>query len=157
MSISPIVRQAWQCNTRVNRIVLDHLTPAMLSAEMPGGDVTVAAQLAHITGTTKYWGMNFAPSLAALPDLASEDGEQDSVVTDLARIRIVVTDTASDVIDAAESATDKGTLPHADVEAYLIHMMVHDAHHRGQILLALKTAGHPMPDEDAMWGPWRGE
>lgn len=46
--------------------------------------------------------------------------------------------------------------PHASADAYLMHMMLHDAHHRGQILLALKSAGHPLPDEDAMWGPWRG-
>lgn len=46
--------------------------------------------------------------------------------------------------------------PHASADADLMHMMIHGAHHRGQIRLALKTAGHPLPDEDAMWGPWRG-
>ena len=28
--------------------------------------------------------------------------------------------------------------------------MAHDAHHRGQILLALKTNGHPLPDEESI-------
>ena len=50
-----------------------------------------------------------------------------------------------------------GQPPHSSADAYLIHMMVHDAHHRGQILLAPKTSGYSLPNEDAMWGPWRGE
>lgn len=64
------------------------------------------------------------------------------------------------VLGAAQAATQKGATAygesHDSPDAFLIHMMVHDAHHRGQILLALKTAGHPLPDEDAVWGPWRG-
>ncbi|MEM6431914.1 MAG: DinB family protein [Deinococcota bacterium] len=36
-----------------------------------------------------------------------------------------------------------------------MHMMVHDAHHRGQILLALKTSGHTLPDEGSFWMPWK--
>jgi uncharacterized damage-inducible protein DinB len=36
-------------------------------------------------------------------------------------------------------------------------MIIHDAHHRGQILLALKTAGHPLPNEDIFWNPLNRE
>jgi uncharacterized damage-inducible protein DinB len=34
-------------------------------------------------------------------------------------------------------------------------MTMHDAHHRGQILLALKSEGFPLPDENKLWSPLR--
>jgi uncharacterized damage-inducible protein DinB len=36
-------------------------------------------------------------------------------------------------------------------------MRVHDAHHHGQMLLALKANGHLLPAEEGMWVPWRGD
>lgn len=156
MAISKTVRDAWQANDRVNAVLLDHLTPEMLEAQTPGGGWTVAHHLAHMTGVVKYWGMDFAPKLEALPDLHDENGVME---TDLSRIREVMEQTREAALEAATSQPegDKGKLPHPSVEAYLIHMLVHEAHHRGQILLALKTNGYPLPDEDSMWGPWRGE
>ena len=157
MSISPTVREAWLANLRVNEVLVAHLDAEMMTARTPGGGMTVAQQLAHITGTTKYWGMNFADAFQALPDLGPDDGAPEAAERDPTRVREVVADVARGSLAAAEAAEDQGSLPHPSVEAYLIHMMVHDAHHRGQMLLALKDAGHPLPDEDAMWGPWRGE
>ncbi len=152
------VKEVWHANLSVNAALLEHLVPDMLEAKTPGGGYTVAQQLAHITGTVKYWGMLLDEKrLDKLPDLYDTDADDFVAETDPARIREVMDQTARTALEAAENANDKGNLPHPSIEAYLIHMMVHDAHHRGQILLALKTAGHPLPDEDALWGPWRGE
>lgn len=158
MPRSSSVQRAWAANQTVNRALIDHLTPAMLSAASPGGGFTVADHLAHITGVVKHWGMRIDPELLAeVPDLAEEHGDDAwTVETDLARIADVHGRTAA-AAAATAAAHPEGSAasPHADADAYLIHMLVHDAHHRGQILLALKTAGHPLPDEDAMWAPWR--
>ena len=37
MSLSPSVKEAWQANTRINRTLLMHLTPEMVTAQTPGG------------------------------------------------------------------------------------------------------------------------
>ena len=102
--------------------------------------------------------------LQTLPDLYNADADSYFSASfipekDLARIQEVMTETENAVLSAVQdnSEGDKGTLPHSSAEAFLIHMMVHDAHHRAQILLALKVAGYPLPDEDRFWGPWRGE
>ncbi|WP_232472200.1 DinB family protein [Deinococcus sp. DB0503] len=50
-----------------------------------------------------------------------------------------------------------GKLSHPSPAQFLLHMLTHDAHHRGQALLALKVNSFPLPGEDALWGPLRGE
>ena len=157
MPVSESVREAWRVNTRVNRALLDHLTPDMLNARTPGGGYTVAQQLAHIAEVQGFWGGLASSDLAGPPPLGNPDGDPEGVATDPDRVAEVVDRLARAGLEAAEGAADTGDLPHTSLDAYLVHMMVHDAHHRGQVLLALKTAGHPLPDEDDMWGPWRGE
>ncbi len=156
MAVSASVKEAWEVNSRVNGVLLEHLTPEMLNAQTPGGGYTVAQGLAHIFGTVQYWTHQFDEArVAALPDL-DDLIEEENAVFDLERITNVKEKTEAAALEAAEAAKGEGELPHSSLDAYLVHMMVHDAHHRGQILLALKTAGHPLPDENLMWGPWRG-
>ena len=155
--ISDSVKEAWQVNTKVNRALLEHLTPEMVAVQSREGGWTVAQHIAEFVGTPKHFGMEFDKDrLEPLPDLYDPEAEGFMAETDLKRIRKVAEQTADAVLEAAETAEGKGDLPHSSLDAYLIHMMVHDAHHRGQILLALKTNGHPLPDEAHMWGPWKG-
>ena len=133
----------------------------MLEARTPGGGYSVAQHLAHIIGVTKYRGVQLNEGLETLPDLFTlRDGlneeEPQAFVpeTDLARIKDVLAQTAT-AVQKAVAERNTGTSPYPSADAYLIHMMVHDAHHRGQILLALKTSGYSLPDEDAMWQPWK--
>lgn len=144
--------------------LLEHLTPEMLDARTPGGGYSVARHLAHIVSSTKYWGSRLDKNLGGLPNLFTvrEDLDEDDPQayiseTDLARIREVLLETAAAAQEAAANAPEgfTGELPHSSPDTFLIHMMVHDAHHRGQILLALKTSGYPLPDEDLIWGPWK--
>ena len=147
--------KAWNINTRINKQVLEHLTPEMVEAQTPGGGFSVAEHVLEIVGTPKYFGIKFADTLGQLPDLYEVKDEKYIVETNLKRIREVAQRTAEAVLKAAEQAETKGDLPQASVDVYLIHMMVHDAHHRGQLFLALKNAGHPLPDDDLVWLPWK--
>ena len=160
MNLDP-VQTAWQANLKVNQILLEHLTPEMLGVRTPGGGYSVAQHLAHIVGVTKYWGAQLNEELETLPnlftmreDLAEEDPQAFIPETDLARIKDVLAQTAAAVQEAVAGG-NIGTSPYPSADAYLIHMLVHGAHHRGQILLALKTSGYSLPDEDAMWRPWK--
>lgn len=157
MSDDRSILRAWNANLEVNRVLLRHLTPAMLQARSPGGGFTVGQHLAHMAGVTKGWGSLIdAQRFEPLPYLAEDiDGELEASA-DLTHIDDVFRRT-SEAAAAAASARPEGSSasPHADAAAYLVHMLVHDAHHRGQILLALKTSDHPLPDEEALWAPWR--
>ena len=153
------IENSWKANAAINDVLIAHLTPAMLGAVTPGGGYTVAQHLAHMVECIKGWASEIDSSrLQNLPDLYSNydpktgrfDAEQDRE-----RINAVMIQTRDAVLETALGAKDKGTLPHASIGKFLIHMMAHDAHHRGQILLALKTNGYPLPDEESMWLPWR--
>lgn len=156
------VDAAWQRNRAVNRALLEHLRPPMLAARSPGGGASVAQLLAHMAGTVKFWGDRIDPDrMQPVPDLfhgQPESGEPDALdpETDLTRIRAAFEETAAAALALARARPGgSAESPHPDSAAYLVHMLAHDAHHRGQILLALKTAGHPLPDDEAMWAPWR--
>lgn len=154
--LSPSVKEAWEINTRINRSVLEHLTQEMIEVKTPGGGFSVAEHILEVVGTPKYFGVKFAEAkLAALPDLYEVKDEKYIAETNLDRIRDVAQQTADAVLEAAQAANNKGDLPHANLDVYLIHMMVHDAHHRGQLFLALKNAGYPLPDDDLVWLPWK--
>lgn len=157
MAVSETIKEAWQANDQVNEVLLEHLTPEMLAAKTPGGGYTVAQQLAHMTGTKKFWGMKLSDTLQQLPNLFDETKKEFIAETNLAHIKEVMRQTSKKILETAESAKDKGDLTHPSVEMFLIHMMLHDAHHRGQILLALKTSGKALPNEDMFWNPLNQE
>ena len=76
MSVSSSVREAWEANTRVNGVLLAHLTPEMLEAQTPGGGYTVARHLAHIINTVQYWGsLRDKARFEALPSAIREYDE----------------------------------------------------------------------------------
>ena len=156
--VSQTVKEAWQINSHVNKAILDHLTAEMVHARTPGEGFTVAEHLLEIFHTPKYFGLKFAEAqLSALPNLYEIKGEAYVAETDLERIREIAAQTTKEVLEAAEAANSKGTLPHSNLDTFLIHMMTHDAHHRGQLLLALKTNGFPLPADERIWGPWKNE
>jgi uncharacterized damage-inducible protein DinB len=158
MAISQTVKEAWEASHKMNKLLLEHLNSDMLSAQTPGGGYTIAQQLAHMTGTQKFWGKRLSSDVGILPNLFDERNEKEFIAeTNLAQIKDVMRQTSQRLLETAESAKDKGELTHASVEMFLIHMMIHDAHHRGQILLALKIAGHPLPNEDMFWNPLNRE
>jgi len=50
-----------------------------------------------------------------------------------------------------ETGKIRGFKPHA--QAFLGYMIAHEAHHRGQIIIALKENGH-LPDKKILYGLW---
>jgi uncharacterized damage-inducible protein DinB len=157
--ISSEIEFAWNSNNAVNQVLLQHLTPPMLEAVTPGGGYTVAQHLVHMVGESKLWGMELeAGELEKLPDLYSnydDDTGSFDAEMNLDRISAVMTQTRDLILETAKKAVGKGNLPHSSPAQFLMHMALHDAHHRGQILLALKTNGFALPNERAFWIPLR--
>ena len=155
MSVSQLVKGTWLINDGMNKVLLEHLTPDMLSVQTPDKNWSVAGYLAHLAGSKKWWASHLNEEDAAgLPDLYQEIEGTFIVEKDIEKIKAVFEETSRTLLETAERADNKGTLPYASTDLYLIHMTVHDAHHRGQILLALRAAGYTPPDEDIFWGGW---
>ena len=150
---------AVEAGNRVNDVLCAHLTPEAMRAVTPGGGMTVAQHLAHMAGTTKGWLSDLdAGAAAPLPILQGDTREERFVAQeDPARAAAVLREVWAAALKAATTAEGTGGLSHPSTAQFISHMLIHDGHHRGQILLALKVNGFSLPDEDAMWGPLRGE
>lgn len=160
MAISQSVQDHWHANTKVNQNLLEHLTQEMMAAGTPGGGMTVAEHLAELAGTTEYWVSKLASDrLRETPRLYDVVGDDIIAYTDLELFRERLPVSRAAVLEAAMAVPDgeTGEAPHLSADALLLHMIVHDSHHRGQLLLALKTNGYPLPSEESMWLPWRNE
>jgi uncharacterized damage-inducible protein DinB len=158
MAVTQGVREAWRANNQVNTNLLAHLTQEMMSARTPGGGMTVAEHLAHMTGTIGYWiELLAAGQMRSVPRLYDIIDDEFIAYTDLELFRERMTPTREAALDvvAAVPEGETGDAPHPSAEAVLLHILVHDAHHRGQIMLALKTAGFDLPGEDDLWLAWR--
>ncbi len=156
MALNQTVKESWEANEQVNKVLLEHLRPEMLKAQTPGGGYTVARHLAHMTETKVFFGIKLNDTVSQLPSLFVNEKEF-IPETNLAQIKDVMKQTSKTILEASESTDGKGDLPQTSTEGFLIHMMIHDGHHRGQILLALKTAGYPLPNEEAFWKPLNNE
>ncbi|MGL4612058.1 MAG: DinB family protein [Trueperaceae bacterium] len=155
MAISESVKESWCINDKVNKVLLEHLTAEMVEAQTPGEGYSVAQHLAHMAEARKFWSaMLDEEGTKQLPDLFKNERLAE---TNLAQIKDVFRQTSSVTLGLAETATDTKHFPYTSLDVYLIHLIAHDAHHRGQILLALKTSGHALPSEGALWGSWRPE
>ena len=157
MQLAPTITDSWNANNAVNNALLEHLTRAMLEARTPGERWTVGQHIAHMVGFYKWFSVRFDERLKSLPDLQDREAEENVFVGDLEQIRSVWPQTRDAVLNAVQHAKDKGKMPHSSLEHFVIHVLVHDAHHRGQILLALKVAGFGMEDDENIWKPWRTE
>jgi uncharacterized damage-inducible protein DinB len=149
------VTLSWNANAAINDVLVNHLTPAMLEAVTPGGGQTVVQHLVHMTECLKYWTAELEVSaINDFPDLSNTTTGQFDPQTNPSHIRSAMKKIYDIVLTTALNAKDKGNLPHSTVGKFLMYTVAHDAHHRGQILLALKTNGFGLPDEGAMWLPW---
>jgi uncharacterized damage-inducible protein DinB len=155
MAVSEPVKEAWQINEGMNQILLESLTPEMLAVQTPSKDWSVAGYLAHLAASKKWWGTHLDEErVGVLPDLYEETTGEIVAEKNVARIKNVFEQTSNTILEIAENAIDKGKLPYPSVDVFLIQTMIHDGHHRGQILLMLRGAGYTPPNDDDFWGGW---
>lgn len=157
--LAGVLATAVAAENRVNDVLCGHLTAEMMDARTPGGGMTVAQHLAHMAGSTKFW-LSQLDGGAALPlPVLYDETQTDAFVVqgDPARAAAVLREVWNTTLHTATAAATPGDLPHPSPAQFVLHMLGHTAYHRGQIALALKVNGFPLPDEDRMWGPLRGD
>lgn len=143
--------ETWDIHNRINIYLLDAVNPTALAAYSASKGRSVGEQFAHVHNVRLMWLKAAAPELLQGLDKIEKDGAQDKK---LLRKSLVESGAALRTLLEKSLAADgkvKGFKPHG--AAFLGYLISHESHHRGQIALSLKQAGHPL-DKKVQYGIW---
>jgi uncharacterized damage-inducible protein DinB len=143
------ILQAFATNERLNQYLLEHLPPEAWRAEPPGGKGrTVADIAAHMHNVRHMWLK--AQVKGSIPDKV----DRHQATVDGVRRALAASHRAlAAVIEEALAGGGRVKNHPPDVVAYVGYLITHDAHHRGQISMLARQAGHALP-QSAMFGMW---
>lgn len=139
----------WQINNRINLYLLEAIAEEHLTDELTSKGRDVGKQFGHIHNVRLMW------LKAAAPDLnAKQTKIGDNITKDFLKTRLTASGLAIEGLltrSIENGGKVKGFKPH--VTAFLGYLVTHDAHHRSQIILALKQSGHKV-DQKVAYGIW---
>jgi uncharacterized damage-inducible protein DinB len=152
-SVAPFVLadallSAFDTNDRINQYLLENLPAEAWRAEPPGKKGRdVAGVVAHMHNVRVMW---LKATKGKIPE------QLDKVTVTPAQAKKALDASRAALRDVLQSALEsdgriKGFRP--DVAAFFAYLIAHDAHHRGQIAMLARQAGHPIPQK-AMFGMW---
>ena len=142
--------ETWDIHNRINLYLLDTVEAPALNSLSASKGRTVGEQFAHIHNVRLMWLKAAAPDLLTGLDKIEKEPARDkkllrkSLEASGAAIKSLLSRSAAD-------GKVKGFKPHAS--AFLGYLISHESHHRGQIVLSLKQAGHPV-DKKTAYGIW---
>jgi uncharacterized damage-inducible protein DinB len=149
-SLPQALLTSFDTNDRINRYMIENLPAEAWRAEPPGGKGrTIAAIVAHMHNVRVMW-LKAAAKGSKVPDQLNRS----SVTPAQATKALEQSRTALSVVLKSALESDgrvKGFRP--DVAGFFGYLIAHDAHHRGQICMLVRQAGHPLPPK-AMFGMW---
>ncbi len=139
----------WRIHHRINLYLLDSIADQALGDVGPTKGRSVAKAFAHLHNVRLMWLKSAAPELLE----GLEKLEDDAPDRDRLRASLDASAAAMETLLARglEAGKIRGFKPHP--VAFLGYLVSHESHHRGQIMLALKAAGH-LPEKKVQFGLW---
>lgn len=151
LSAADALLKAYSANARINQYLVQHLDPGVWHAPAPAPKTrTIAAQVAHLHNCGLRYLERTAPGFPVPAELDRRRVTRAQAVRALAAKRRAV------LAIVGGALKDDGRIVgfHHDAAGYLMYYMIHDAHHRGQIVLQARLLGHPISRE-TMVGMWQ--
>jgi uncharacterized damage-inducible protein DinB len=154
-SLLEALLDSWDRNNAILVNLLRAVPEGGLEARAMAGGPTVAQLFTHAHFVRLVFVEEDAPEFATtLP------GEEWADDRDRERIAQMLNESARVVRDAVRARVETGKAMNLHYDhpiLFLQHMIWHEGYHHGQIKLALKLTGRPIPDREAgrvTWGVW---
>ena len=165
MSAIDLILESFDRNGRVNRAVLTSLEMSDLAIDDGAGGWNVGQLLAEMAGFRYGWLTRVSPRHAESVPSVVDGNETDFWLTVKSIAELQEGFDAGDraAREAVVSAVDEGRKFQGAYESHPIHFLqhtiVHDSHHRGQIMTLLRQAGRPAEAREQLeqetWPIWR--
>ena len=143
--------ETWQINNRINLYLLESIAEENLGGSLASKGRNVGEQFAHINNVRLMWLKSALPEAAEKLSKVEKENAADKIflVDALTKSGEAVTE----LIEKAgrDGGRVKGFKPHAT--AFVVYLSSHEAHHRSQVILALKQSGHPV-EKKITFGIW---
>ena len=143
--------ETWDIHNRINLYLLDGVEATALASLSASKGRNVGEQFAHLHNVRLMWLKPAAPDLLRGLEKIEKTDAQDK---QLLRQSLADSGEAIKTLLSQSFAAGgkvKNFKPHA--LAFLGYLISHESHHRGQIMLSLKQAGHPV-DKKIQYGIW---
>jgi uncharacterized damage-inducible protein DinB len=156
--------EAFARNARVNRAMLATLDMSVLAYEDGTGGFSIGQHLADVVSFRREWLSRVAPEHAArVPDAIDMHASTWLAAESVAELQAAFDAGDAAIRDAVSSAVAAGRSFEGVYQSHpaqiIVHCIVHDAHHRGQIMALLRQSGRTAEErerlEEATWSIWR--
>jgi len=158
-ALSRAAVRIFAANERMNQMVLEHLGSAW-TAKPLGKTRTIAAIFTHMHNVRCKWVRLTAPHLKVPPQLNRARCTQRQARAALAESAARCAEMLADALGSSGRVTkfhrDGWARPWPAGPEMLGYMLVHEAHHRGQVCMLAHQLGFPLPNEVA-YGMWNWE
>jgi len=149
--------ETYAVNDRMNQLILEHLDPHAWRAKPPGRNArTIAAIFAHMHNIRRKWLRLSAPHLRLPAQLDRTRCTQLQARAALAESARRCSEMLAEVLDRSEGCfkqflRDGWARPWPGGAAMFAYMVVHDAHHRGQVCMLAHQLGFPIKAAYGIW------
>jgi len=142
--------ETWHINNRITQYLLNAIDDSLLGDALTSKGRDAFEQFAHIHNVRLMWLKVAAPDLFATQvKIEKEDAHTKKLLTE--RLQQSSTAIAELLAKGLKDGRIKNFKPHPS--AFLGYLIAHDAHHRSQIIIALKQSGHKL-DQKILYGMW---
>lgn len=142
--------ETWSIHNRINIYLLHSINPEHLSCVSASKGRSVFEQFAHIHNVRLMWIQSAKPELLEGLQKIEKGTDVDALL-----LEEYLTESSKKIEallnECIGEGKVKGFKPHPI--AFFGYIISHESHHRGQILLTLKQAGHPV-DKKTQFGLW---
>lgn len=141
----------WQIHDRINAYLLAAIPAPALAVSAPTGGRTVGQIFAHLHNVRLMWldAAGVTPTAGVIK--LDRDGKLTAAVLKKSLASSAKAIEALVAMSLASGGRVKSFKPH--VHAFVGYLIAHEAHHRGQIMIALKANGTPV-DKKTAYGLW---
>ena len=152
----PSLIETYAVNDRMNQLILERLDPCTWRAKAPGrGTRTIAAIFAHMHNVRRKWLRLSAPHLKLPAQLDRIRCTQSQAIAALAESAQRCSEMLAEALDPAGAVKlfrrDGWARGWPGGPAMFAYMILHDAHHRGQVCMLAHQLGFPVKTGYEIW------